>query len=60
MIVDRTANLDEAAKKIAWGKFFNCGQICIAPDYLLVDESIHDAVHRKTARRASRLGEAAA
>lgn len=40
VIVDRTANLDEAAKKIAWGKFFNCGQICIAPDYLLVDEQV--------------------
>jgi len=40
VIVDKTANLDEAAKKIAWGKFFNAGQICIAPDYLLVDESI--------------------
>jgi aldehyde dehydrogenase (NAD+) len=39
-IVDRTANLDEAAKKIAWGKFFNSGQICIAPDYVLVDESV--------------------
>jgi aldehyde dehydrogenase (NAD+) len=41
-IVDRTANLDEAAKKIAWGKFFNSGQVCIAPDYVLVDESVHD------------------
>jgi len=40
VIVDRTANLDEAARKIAWGKFLNSGQICIAPDYLLVDESI--------------------
>jgi aldehyde dehydrogenase (NAD+) len=39
-IIDRTADLDEAAKKIAWGKAFNSGQICIAPDYLLVDESI--------------------
>jgi aldehyde dehydrogenase (NAD+) len=39
-IVDGTANLDEAAKKIAWGKFFNCGQICIAPDYVLVDASV--------------------
>ena len=42
VIVDRTADLDEAAKKIAWGKFFNSGQICIAPDYLLVDEAIRD------------------
>jgi aldehyde dehydrogenase (NAD+) len=40
VIVDRTANLDEAARKIAWGKFLNCGQICIAPDYLLIDEAI--------------------
>ena len=40
VIIDRTANLDEAAKKIAWGKFLNCGQICIAPDYLLIDEAI--------------------
>jgi aldehyde dehydrogenase (NAD+) len=39
-IVDRTADLDEAAKKIAWGKTMNSGQICIAPDYLLVDEAI--------------------
>ncbi|HEV3485266.1 MAG TPA: aldehyde dehydrogenase family protein, partial [Vicinamibacterales bacterium] len=35
-----TADLDEAAKKIAWGKFYNCGQICIAPDYVLVDERV--------------------
>ena len=40
VIVDRTADLDEAAKKIAWGKFINSGQVCIAPDYLLVDESV--------------------
>jgi aldehyde dehydrogenase (NAD+) len=40
VFVDRTADLDEAAKKIAWGKFLNSGQTCIAPDYLLVDESI--------------------
>jgi aldehyde dehydrogenase (NAD+) len=47
VIVDRTANLDEAAKKIAWGKFLNCGQICIAPDYLLIDESIQAAFVEK-------------
>ena len=40
VIVDRTANLDEAARKIAWGKFLNSGQICIAPDYALVDATI--------------------
>ena len=40
VIVDRTANIDEAAKKIAWGKSMNSGQVCIAPDYVLVDEAI--------------------
>jgi aldehyde dehydrogenase (NAD+) len=47
VIVDRTADLDEAARKIAWGKFVNSGQMCIAPDYLLVDESVHDAFLEK-------------
>lgn len=35
-IVDRTANLKLAARRIVWGKFMNAGQTCIAPDYLLV------------------------
>ena len=39
-IIDKTANLKTAAKKIAWGKFMNSGQTCIAPDYLLIHESI--------------------
>lgn len=39
-IIDKTANIDKAAKKIMWGKFMNCGQICVAPDYVLIDESI--------------------
>ena len=42
-IVDASANIDQAAKKIAWGKFLNNGQICVAPDYLWVHESIKDA-----------------
>jgi aldehyde dehydrogenase (NAD+) len=56
VIVDRTANLDEAARKIAWGKFFNSGQICIAPDYLLVDESIRDAFLPKLRASIAALG----
>src|SRR5690606_7096911 len=39
-IIDETANLKSAAKKIAWGKFINCGQVCIAPDYILIHESV--------------------
>lgn len=38
-IVDESANIKTAAKMIAWGKFANNGQICIAPDYLFVHES---------------------
>lgn len=41
-IIDETANLKSAAKRIMWGKFMNCGQICIAPDYTLVQENIKD------------------
>ncbi len=57
VIVDKTANLDEAARKIAWGKFFNCGQICIAPDYLLVDESIREEFLGKLRASIASLGE---
>ncbi|MGB1230601.1 MAG: aldehyde dehydrogenase family protein [Winogradskyella sp.] len=39
-IVDKTANIDKAAKKIMWGKCLNAGQICVAPDYVLIDETI--------------------
>ncbi|QPQ37173.1 aldehyde dehydrogenase [Lysinibacillus sp. JNUCC-52] len=41
-IVDQTANLEVAAKRIAWGKFTNTGQTCVAPDYLLVHKDIYD------------------
>lgn len=39
-IVDETANIKKSAEKIAWGKFINNGQTCIAPDYILVHKSI--------------------
>ncbi|MCK7558953.1 aldehyde dehydrogenase family protein [Chitinophaga sedimenti] len=39
-IVDDTADIAVAAKRIAWGKFWNAGQTCIAPDYVLVHESV--------------------
>ncbi|MBB6370234.1 aldehyde dehydrogenase [Chryseobacterium shigense] len=41
-IVTKDANLETAAKRIVWGKFLNAGQTCVAPDYLLVEESIHE------------------
>jgi aldehyde dehydrogenase (NAD+) len=44
VIVDSSADLNLTAKRIVWGKFFNCGQTCVAPDYVLAEESIHDAL----------------
>ena len=39
-VVERTANIKLAAKRIVWGKFVNAGQTCVAPDYILVHESV--------------------
>ncbi|WET50405.1 aldehyde dehydrogenase [Chryseobacterium indologenes] len=41
-IITQNANLEIAAKRIVWGKFLNAGQTCVAPDYLLVEESIQE------------------
>jgi len=41
-IVDETANLKIAARRIVWGKYINAGQTCVAPDYLLVHTSVKD------------------
>ncbi|PGZ51135.1 aldehyde dehydrogenase [Bacillus anthracis] len=47
VIVDKTANLDLAAKRIVWGEFLNTGQTCIAPDYVLVESQIKDELISK-------------
>jgi len=39
VIIDKDANLDVAVPRITWGKFINCGQVCLAPDYVLVHKS---------------------
>lgn len=41
-IVDETADIALAARRIVFGKYLNCGQTCVAPDYVLVQESVHD------------------
>ncbi|MCR9228617.1 MAG: aldehyde dehydrogenase [Flavobacteriaceae bacterium] len=43
-IVDETASIKLAAKRIAWGKFINAGQTCIAPDYILVHKKVKSAL----------------
>lgn len=41
-IVDRSANLKLAARRIVFGKFLNCGQTCVAPDYILCHADVKD------------------
>lgn len=55
VIIDETANIDAAVKKITWGKFLNCGQTCIAPDYILVHESRKDEFVSKLAANIKKV-----
>lgn len=41
-IVEKTANLKLAARRIVFGKYLNCGQTCVAPDYIYCDRSVKD------------------
>ena len=43
-IVEKTAKISLAARRIVFGKFLNCGQTCVAPDYVLCDESIRESL----------------
>ncbi|XP_078404316.1 aldehyde dehydrogenase, dimeric NADP-preferring-like [Cetorhinus maximus] len=45
--IDSDCDLDVACRRIAWGRYSNCGQTCIAPDYILCDKSIQDEVVKK-------------
>lgn len=54
-IVDKTADIPLAARRIVFGKFLNCGQTCVAPDYILCDTSVKnallDAIKKETVRQ---------
>jgi aldehyde dehydrogenase (NAD+) len=41
-LIEETANIDIAAKRVAWGKFLNAGQTCVAPDYVLIPKKLQD------------------
>lgn len=45
-IVEKTADISVTARRIVFGKFLNCGQTCVAPDYILCDRRIHDDLIR--------------
>lgn len=54
-IVAADADIELAARRIAWGKTLNCGQTCIAPDYLLIDSSVKDAFVEAFERQIHKL-----
>ncbi len=41
-LIEESANIDIAAKRVAWGKFLNAGQTCVAPDYVLIPIGMQD------------------
>ncbi|MCD8356098.1 MAG: aldehyde dehydrogenase [Clostridia bacterium] len=54
VIVDKTAKLNITARRIVFGKFLNCGQTCVAPDYIYCDESIRDDLIKALIRETKR------
>ncbi len=54
VIVLRDANIKMAARRIVWGKFFNAGQTCVAPDYVCVEEKVYEAFKRAVIKETER------
>jgi aldehyde dehydrogenase (NAD+) len=54
-LVDSTADLNLTAERIVWSKFTNAGQTCIAPDYVLVNASVHDALVERMTKVVERF-----
>lgn len=50
-IVDSTANIKLAAKRITFGKYLNCGQTCVAPDYILCHKSVKDTLIKEICKQ---------
>jgi aldehyde dehydrogenase (NAD+) len=55
VFVDSSADITDAARKIAWGRLSNAGQVCIAPDYVLVQRSVADRFLDTIAAEISRM-----
>ena len=54
-IIAADANLRVAAARVVFGKYLNCGQTCVAPDYVLVDERVHDAFLAEVIRQIEQM-----
>ena len=53
-IVDSTAKIKLAAKRIVFGKFLNCGQTCVAPDYILCEKSVKDTLVKEIIKQVKK------
>ena len=53
-IVDSTAKIKLAAKRIVFGKYLNCGQTCVAPDYILCEKSVKDELVREIVKQVKK------
>ena len=54
-IVDETADIKLAARRIVWGKFLNCGQTCVAPDYILVQKSVKEKLVKQIEKTIKKM-----
>ena len=54
-IIDKDADIKRTAKRLAWGKTLNSGQTCIAPDYILIHETVKDAFVKEFAKAITEL-----
>jgi aldehyde dehydrogenase (NAD+) len=54
-IVDKTADIKMAGKRIAWGKCLNSGQTCVAPDYLLVHKEVKEQLCKEIMRNVQKM-----
>lgn len=54
-VVDRDANIELSARRIAWGKWINAGQTCIAPDYLFVHRSVKEQLLSQIRRECEKM-----
>ena len=53
-VVDETANIPLAARRIVFGKFLNCGQTCVAPDYVVCQKSVYEPLMAALEREITR------
>ena len=54
-IVDETVDISLAAKRIVWGKFLNCGQTCVAPDYIFVQKNVKEKLLRQMEKQIRKM-----